>query len=125
VREFIQRCRDRQLKLAIATSADEVKMSVNLQEVGLAKNIFDAIVNGLEVERKKPFPDVFILAANKLGLQPENCLVVEDAINGVIAAKAAGCKCLALTTSFDGLDLKDADWIAKDLLDAPDVALSW
>jgi beta-phosphoglucomutase len=63
-------------------------MSVNLQEVGLAKNIFDAIVNGLEVERKKPFPDVFILAANKLGLQPENCLVVEDAINGVIAAKA-------------------------------------
>ena len=59
----------------------------------------------------------------KLGLQPEDCLVVEDAVNGVKAAKAAGCKCLALTTSFKPEDLSGADWIAKDLREViPDVS---
>jgi beta-phosphoglucomutase len=74
---------------------------------------------------KKPFPDVFIKAANKLNLKPEECLVVEDAINGVIAAKAAGCKCLALKTSFDENELKDADWISNNLSDAPESAINW
>jgi len=111
--------------LAIATSADEIKMTSSLKEVGLLKSIFDATVNGLEVEKKKPFPDIFIKAANKLNLKPKECLVVEDAINGVVAAKAAGCKCLALKTSFNEIDLKDADWIVNNLLDAPEDAIDW
>lgn len=123
--EFIRQCRNRGFKLALATSADRFKMEVNLREMGLSENSFDAAVNGLEVERKKPFPDIYLEAAARLGLKPEDCLVVEDAVSGVIAGKAAGCKCLALTTSFRAEDLKEADWICGTLADVPNEAVSW
>jgi beta-phosphoglucomutase-like phosphatase (HAD superfamily) len=50
---------------------------------------------------------------------------VEDAISGMKAAKAAGCKCLAITSSFSAEDFKDADWIIRDLSEAPDACISW
>jgi beta-phosphoglucomutase-like phosphatase (HAD superfamily) len=61
----------------------------------------------------------------KLGLEPGECLVVEDALSGLQAAKAAGCRCLALTSSFPADKLKAADWISKDLASAPDKCLEW
>lgn len=122
---FIQKCRDKGLKIAVATSADEVKMNINLDSIGLSENDFDATVNGLEVEHKKPAPDIFIEAARKIDLSPQNCLVVEDAISGVQAAKEAGAKCLALLGSFSENELAQADWIAKDLADAPEEVLNW
>jgi beta-phosphoglucomutase len=125
VSAFIAKCKDKGLKIAVATSADKVKMLINLKGIGLSEALFDATVNGLEVERKKPFPDIFITAASKLGCMPEECLVVEDAVNGVKAAKAAGAKCLGLTTSFTKEQLNEADWIAASLAEAPDAVLSW
>jgi HAD superfamily hydrolase (TIGR01509 family) len=121
VTEFIAECRRRGLKLAVATSADRVKMEGNLREIGLPDKTFDVTVNGLEIKRKKPHPDIFLLAARRLGLGPADCLVVEDAPNGIQAAKAAGCRCLALTSSFDEATLHaaGADWIAADLAHAP------
>jgi beta-phosphoglucomutase-like phosphatase (HAD superfamily) len=53
---FIRRCKKQNLKLALATSADRIKMLANLNEIGIPPSTFDATVNGLEVERKKPFP---------------------------------------------------------------------
>jgi len=123
--EFIEKAKSKGLKLAVATSADKVKMEVNLKNIGLNSEKFDATVNGLEVENKKPHPDIFLHAANKLGLLPEFCLVVEDAVSGVEAAKAAGSKCLALTTSFKKNELEKADWISNTLEDAPDECLEW
>jgi beta-phosphoglucomutase len=123
--EFIDRCRKKRLKLALATSADRMKMEINLREMGLPESIFNATVNGLEVERKKPYPDIYLEAASRLGLKPEVCLVVEDAVSGVRAGKAAGCKCLALTTSFKAEELKEADWICVTLAEVPDIAISW
>ena len=76
---------------------------------------FDAIVVGEDVSHKKPAPDIFLLAANRLKLKPEECLVVEDAVSGVAAAKAAGSRCLALTTSFCQEELAQADLFATDL----------
>lgn len=125
VLEFIERCRKKGLKTAVATSADKVKMEVNLREIGLSAETFDATVNGLEVERKKPFPDIFEIAAYKLGVNPSECLVVEDAINGVEAAKAAGARCLGLTTSFTAEQLQKADWVASTLKYAPEECLNW
>jgi HAD superfamily hydrolase (TIGR01509 family) len=116
---FIETCRKKGLKLAVATSADKVKMLINLKEIGIPAETFDATINGLEVVNKKPDPEIFVNAATKLGLKPEECLVVEDAVNGVKAAKAAGCKCLGLTTSFSVEELSEADWIAKDLSNVP------
>lgn len=107
-RKFIVDCRRRGLKLAVASSADQVKLDGNLKEIGLGGGTFDAAVCGTDIERKKPHPDIFLRAAKLLDLPPGECLVVEDAPNGVRAAKAAGSRCLALTTSFDAATLKEA-----------------
>jgi beta-phosphoglucomutase len=125
VYDFIKKCRDRDLKMAVASSADEVKVMINLEEIELDPSLFGAIINGNQVERKKPFPDIFIMAAEELNLDTKECLVVEDAISGVSAAKEAGCRCLALTTSFDESRLGEADWITADLSQAPDECLNW
>jgi beta-phosphoglucomutase len=123
--EFVSLCRGKGLKLALATSADRVKMEINLREIGLSGKAFDSTVNGLEVERKKPFPDIYVKAAENIGLKPEECLVVEDAVSGIKAAKSAGCRCLAVTTSFDRDKLLDADWICDSLENVPEEVLNW
>jgi HAD superfamily hydrolase (TIGR01509 family) len=123
--EFVSKCRKKGFKLALATSADRIKMEVNLREIGLAVDSFNSIVTGMDVKRKKPFPDIYIKAAESLDLNPQECLVVEDAVSGIEAGKAAGCRCLALTTSFPADALKDADWICDTLLNAPEEALNW
>jgi beta-phosphoglucomutase len=125
VLDFIARCKNKNLKIAVATSADEVKMKINLREIGLPVEIFDTTVNGLEIERKKPHPDIYLKAAELLGVEPTDCLVVEDAPNGIQAAKSAGMKCLAVMSSFSKSDLKDADWIVKDLNSVPEKVLNW
>jgi beta-phosphoglucomutase len=125
VREFIGNCRQKKLKLAVATSADEIKMRINLRETGLSETLFDVLVNGLEVQHKKPHPEIYLLAASRLGLDPAHCLVVEDAISGMKAAKTAGCRCLAITSSFSASEFAEADWIVKDLGEAPAACTNW
>lgn len=125
VHDFISVCRSKGLKMAIASSADNVKVQINLREIGLRADIFQAIISGQDVERKKPFPDIYLLAAERLNLQPHECLVVEDAVSGVEAAKAAGAKCLALTTTFAEDKLAAADWICSNLSDVPPQAVDW
>ncbi len=123
--EFIEKCKLKGLKIAVATSADMVKMEINLKEIRLPVSTFDATVNGLEIKHKKPAPDIFLKAAKRIDVAPSTCLVVEDAVSGVEAGKSAGAKVLALTTTFSAEELSLADWIAKDLSDAPDAALDW
>jgi len=118
VKQFITSCRRNKLKLAVATSADRVKLDGNLREIGLPAAKFDATVNGDEIERKKPAPDIFLLAAKRLGLKPAECLVIEDAPSGIAAAKAGGFRCLGLTTSFPAEKLR-GDWVAADLENVP------
>jgi HAD superfamily hydrolase (TIGR01509 family) len=123
--EFIAECRKRGLKLALVTSADRVKMEVNLKEIGLSWDTFNSIITGLDVLNKKPFPDIYIKAAQNIGLNPWECLVVEDAVSGIKAGKAAGCRCLAVETSFDASALYEADWICESLLKVPEEVLNW
>ncbi len=122
---FITKCRNRGLKLALATSADRVKMEINLRETGLSPDLFESIITGLDVKKKKPFPDIYLKAAECLDLDPKNCLVVEDTFSGIKAGKAAGCKCLAVRSSVEEAKLKEADWICDSLLKVPEVALNW
>ncbi len=117
--DFLAECRRRKLKVAIASSAETIKLEDNLHEIGLDPARIDALVNGSEVKRKKPAPDIFLKAAALLGLDPAVCLVVEDAVVGVAAAKAAGARCLALTTTFPADSLRAADWITSDLAHVP------
>jgi beta-phosphoglucomutase len=124
-KEFISKCRKKNLKIALATSADKIKMEVNLKEIGIPPGTFDSVITGQEVENKKPFPDIYIKAAYSIGLKPQDCLVVEDAVSGIKAGKTAGCRCLAVTTSFDVSALSEADWFCDSLLNAPEEALDW
>lgn len=119
--DFTAACRQRGLKLALATSADRMKLNGMLPEIGLPRDRFDAIVTGSDVTAKKPDPEIFLTAARLIGLPAAECLVVEDAPSGVRAAKAAGSRCLALTTSADAATLRGfgADWIASDLGHVP------
>ncbi len=125
VTDFIASCKQKGLKIAVATSADEVKMKANLAEIGIPLETFDAAVNGLMIRNKKPDPEIFITAAGLLGLRAEDCLVVEDAINGVEAGKRAGAKVLGLVTSFTKEQLKEADWVSNNLSDYPPEVFLW
>jgi HAD superfamily hydrolase (TIGR01509 family) len=120
-REFVAACRDAGLGTALASSADAVKVDANLAEIGIDLAAFDVIVSGQDVTRRKPAPDIFLLAAERLRVPPGSCLVIEDALTGVRAAKAAGMRCLALTTSFgaDQLAGAGADVVAADFTDVP------
>ena len=118
---FVRAVKARGLRSAVATSADRVKMEGNLREISLGVGDFDAIVTGDDVARKKPDPEIFLLAAHRLNLPPGECLVIEDAPNGIAAAKAAGCRCLGLTSSFTEPTLREAgaDYVARDLASVP------
>ena len=117
---FLDACRARGLRLAVASSADAVKVTANLAEIGFPPSRFDAVVNGLLVARKKPAPDIFLLAAKRIDLPPESCLVVEDAPAGLRAAQAAGCAALGVRSSFDDATLRaaGASWTVRDLAEA-------
>jgi HAD superfamily hydrolase (TIGR01509 family) len=120
-RDFIAACRGRGLKLAVATSADRIKLEGNLAQIGLPAAGFDAVLTGNDVTRKKPDPEVFLKAAAGLGLPASDCLVVEDAPHGIQAGRAAGARCLGLTTSFAAATLRAAGaaWTAPDLAHVP------
>ena len=72
-------------------------------------------VNGDQVKNKKPDPELFLVAAQRIGMEPVNCVVIEDAPNGVQAAKAAGAKCIAVTNSTTAEKLCQADLVCDSL----------
>ncbi|MFA5291624.1 MAG: HAD-IA family hydrolase [Phycisphaerae bacterium] len=123
--EFIAQCKKMNKKIAVASSADIRKVKGNLAEIKIPAETFDAVIAGGDVERKKPAPDIFLLAAEKIGLDPKDCLVIEDAPSGIKAGKAAGCKCLAIMSSFTPVQLDDADFFAPDLAHVPTEAVNW
>jgi len=89
----------RGIPVAVATSGPAANVRHTLRETGLA-DVLTLIVRGDEVPRGKPHPDIFLAAAEKLGVQARDCLAFEDSPAGVAAACAAGMTCVAVTTSF-------------------------
>jgi beta-phosphoglucomutase family hydrolase len=100
--------------LAIGTSTPRVNVTFITEQVPLLKRL-DAFVTGEEVSKGKPHPDTFLKAAEKLSLAPNRCVVVEDAVQGVEAGKAAGMAVVAVTTTRRREDLKQADLIVDSL----------
>lgn len=89
----------RQVPVAIATSAPPENVAHSLAELGLDGRL-TRIMRSDEVARGKPAPDVFLAAAALVGVPPERCLAFEDAPAGILAARAAGMRCVAVTTGF-------------------------
>jgi len=100
--------------LAVGSSAPRANLELVLKRTDL-RDYFDAYVTGQDVTNGKPAPDTFLKAAEKLSLRAENCVVVEDAVQGVDAGKAAGMAVVAVTTTRSRADLKRADIIVDSL----------
>lgn len=115
VLELINDALQRQdFRLAIATSAS-LELSRGILEsvkVPYEKMVY---VNGSEITRKKPHPELFLTAAKRMGIKPSNCVVFEDAPSGVQAARAAGAKCIAVTNTTSAKNLAGADLICESL----------
>ncbi len=105
------------VRLAIATSAPPENVGHTLAETGLEER-FDVIVRSDEVPRGKPWPDVFLAAAERIGVPPPDCIAFEDAPMGINAAAAAGMTTVAVTTSFPESVFAalspPADYVVKD-----------
>ena len=100
--------------LAVGSSAPRANLELVLTRTDL-KDYFDAYVSGEDVTNGKPAPDTFLKAAEKLSLDAEDCVVVEDAVQGVDAGKAAGMPVVAVTTTRNRSDLHRADIIVDSL----------
>ena len=105
VLNFISKAEAAGKVLAVATSADRKKFEENVRQIGLDPSRFNAVVTGEEIENKKPAPDIFLKAAERLGLNPVDCVVFEDAKNGVQAAKSAGAYCVGIASFFTEKEL--------------------
>jgi beta-phosphoglucomutase len=115
--ELVHNCRKAGLSVAVASSADLIKVRANLETIGLPIPFWAALVTGEDVKNKKPAPDLFLAAAGKLGVNPPECVVVEDAVNGIQAAKAAGMRCVAVATTFPPDRLQAADVVRATIAD--------
>ncbi|MBN1675299.1 MAG: HAD-IA family hydrolase [Kiritimatiellae bacterium] len=107
----VRRCKAAGYRIALASSADLIKIEANLNKIGLPPALWDAIVAAEDVRERKPAPDIFLAAAAKLNVTPAQCVVIEDAVNGIAAAKAAGMRCIAVTQSFPAEQLGQADLV--------------
>lgn len=130
------------LKCAIASASDLVKVKVNIAKIkpGQAIRIITTednaqeitakrplyVISGSDVKNKKPDPEIFLRAAEAADIAPEHTLVIEDAVSGVQAAKAAGMTCIGVTTSFNQQTLLNAgaDFVINKLYQAFDVVKS-
>ncbi len=93
--ELISFLKENGIKIALASGSSHKTIEHHLSEVG-ATDIFEAVVGGKDVENGKPAPDIFLLAAEKLGVKPAECFVIEDSENGIRAGYAAGMKCIGI-----------------------------
>lgn len=89
--EMLEACRAKGIRTAVASSSTLKVVRHNLTAAGVI-DFFDAITTGDEVTRHKPAPDIFLLAARKIGVEPTACVVFEDAFSGIRGAVAAGCR---------------------------------
>ncbi len=113
-KNLIDDLKDKGFLLAIGTSTPRVNVSLVLEQIPTL-NCFDAFVTGEDVSKGKPHPDTFLKAAEKLSLAANRCVVLEDAVQGVRAGKAAGMAVVAVTTTRSREDLKQADLIVDSL----------
>ena len=112
--ELIKRLSEGGFKMAIASSAPIENIQLVIGGLGIS-NCFQHFVSGRDVTEGKPSPQGFLLAARKLGMEPKSCIVVEDAVAGVAAAKRAGMYCVAVTNTHSRTSLKEADLVVDTL----------
>lgn len=110
ITELLELLHSRRVPLALASSSYPEIIELVLDKTGLRK-YFQVVVNSRLAKSSKPHPAIFLLAAEKLGISPERCVVVEDSTNGIRAAQAAGMFCIAYNgPGAEHQDQSAADW---------------
>jgi len=108
VRTWLERLEQAGIPCAIGSSTEQKNVQLGLRLLGL-ESFFQTAVTAEHVQRGKPAPDVFLQAAEKVGIDPRRCVVFEDAPSGVAAARAAGMKVVGVTTTHPGGHLEGVD----------------
>lgn len=103
-------------KVGLATSSSRSEAEIVLLKIGL-RNSFDAILTREDVQTHKPSPEIYLKLSERFRLLPSECVVIEDSIVGLAAAKQAGMRCIAVANSFPVSKLKEADLIVQRLDD--------
>ncbi len=118
---LIKRLQRLGISRAVVSSAPLWKVEANLKALGLSSDDFDYVGSEEDVKRNKPYPDVYLNAAIRLGADPSECLVVEDSLGGIKAGYSAGMRVLALATNIDAVTLtrSEADAVITDLSALP------
>ena len=105
--ELIKSAKEAGIKCAIGSAGCRDNVQFIIDGLGIGEYI-DASISGSDVTHGKPHPEIFIKACEALGFEADECIVVEDAVNGIVAGRRAGCKCLAVTTTATVEDLREA-----------------
>ena len=116
VREFVEEA-SMTVPLAVGTNAEPANVDFILNGAGI-RRCFRAIVDGSQVARPKPFPDVYLRGAELMGVEPANCIVFEDSPVGIQAARAAGMRVVGLLThasKLDNVDVAVPDFVHPEL----------
>lgn len=111
---LMQSLREKGFRMAVASSAPLANLELLMEKLNTGKYM-DAVVSAEDVARGKPDPQIFLLAAERLGVPPQDCVVIEDAVAGVAAAKRAGTRCIAVTNTHPREHLKEADLVVESL----------
>jgi HAD superfamily hydrolase (TIGR01509 family) len=114
VMALVARLRRHGYRLGLASSGSQPKVAFGMQALSI-NGIFEAIITGDDVMQSKPHPEIYLLAARRLGAEPAACVAIEDAPAWVQAAKAAGMRCIAVTNSVARAQLLGADLIVDSL----------
>lgn len=101
-------------KMALVSSTPPENLKLILSSLSIER-YFGCLISGQDVRRGKPDPEGFLLASRRLGVPPDRCIVIEDAVAGVEAAKRAGMKCIAVTTTHPREKLASADLVVASL----------
>ena len=114
VKKLIQNIAGSGIRLAVASSSGMERIEDTLNKMGV-KEMFNAVVSGIQVKNPKPAPDTFLEAAKMLGVMPDECIVIEDSLNGMKAAKNAGMICVMYENDSLGtkVDSSYADYIIQ------------
>lgn len=118
--EFLSSSRELGIKMAVSTAASPANMEFILDGLDLRK-YFGALTTAADVRRGKPDPEIFLLSAARLGIDPKNSMVFEDAIFGFAAAKRAGMKVIGITTVNSAEEILAADNVAETHADFADI----
>lgn len=117
--ELIENLKIKEFKLAIVSGANAQRLERTVSHSFL--NNFDTIVTGDGIHESKPSPEPYLKASEKLGIIPEECLVVENAPLGIESAKKAGMTCIAVTSTLEKKYLKKADRVVSNIIEIQEI----